>query len=129
MNENMSKLATESGSNLLLAKEKIDYNNIEETMKEVQKMVQAYLEYIILGSMFSGILLLMIMTIILGIVSRRIRRIEIRMMKILTEVNSYIDHVVESEEMLQKEEKKQKIKRQKEKENRLINSVLEEIFP
>ena len=92
-------------------------------------MVQAYLEYIILGSMFSGILLLMIMTIILGIVSRRIRRIEIRMMKILTEVNSYIDHVVESEEMLQKEEKKQKIKRQKEKENRLINSVLEEIFP
>lgn len=35
--KNMSKLATESGSNLLLAKEKIDYNNIEETMKEVQK--------------------------------------------------------------------------------------------
>lgn len=92
-------------------------------------MVQAYLEYIIFGSVFSGILLLMIMTIILGIVSRRIRRIEIRMMKILTEVNSYIDHVVESEEMLQKEEKKQKIKQQKEKENRLINSVLEEIFP
>ncbi len=125
----MSKLATESSSNHLSGKQKNDYNNIEETMKEVQKMVQAYLEYIILGSMFSGILLLMIMTIILGIVSRRIRRIEIRMMKILTEVNSYIDHVVESEEMLQKEEKKQKIKRQKEKENRLINSVLEEIFP
>lgn len=125
----MSKLATESSSNHLSGKQKNDYNNIEETMKEVQKMVQAYLEYIIFGSMFSGILLLMIMTIILGIVSRRIRRIEIRMMKILTEVNSYIDHVVESEEMLQKEEKKQKIKRQKEKENRLINSVLEEIFP
>ncbi|MEE1027825.1 MAG: hypothetical protein UH211_03975 [Agathobacter sp.] len=125
----MSKLATESSSNHLSGRQKNDYNNIEETMKEVQKMVQAYLEYIILGSMFSGILLLMIMTIILGIVSRRIRRIEIRMMKILTEVNSYIDHVVESEEMLQKEEKKQKIKRQKEKENRLINSVLEEIFP
>ena len=95
----MSKLATESSSNHLSGKQKNDYNNIEETMKEVQKMVQAYLEYIILGSMFSGILLLMIMTIILGIVSRRIRRIEIRMMKILTEVNSYIDHVVESEEM------------------------------
>ena len=125
----MSKLATESSSNHLSGKQKNDYNNIEETMKEEQKMVHAYLEYIILGSMFSGILLLMIMTIILGIVSRRIRRIEIRMMKILTEVNSYIDHVVESEEMLQKEEKKQKIKRQKEKENRLINSVLEEIFP
>lgn len=125
----MSKLATESSSNHLSGRQKNDYNNIEETMKEVQKMVQAYLEYIIFGSMFSGILLLMIMTIILGIVSRRIRRIEIRMMKILTEVNSYIDHVVESEEMLQKEEKKQKIKRQKEKENRLINSVLEEIFP
>lgn len=125
----MSKLATESSSNHLSGRQKNDYNNIEETMKEVQKMVQAYLEYIILGSMFSGILLLMIMTIILGIVSRRIRRIEIRMMKILTEVNSYIDHVVESEEMLQKEEKKQKIKQQKEKENRLINSVLEEIFP
>lgn len=125
----MSKLATESSSNHLSGRQKNDYNNIEETMKEVQKMVQAYLEYIILGSMFSGILLLMIMTIILGIVSLRIRRIEIRMMKILTEVNSYIDHVVESEEMLQKEEKKQKIKRQKEKENRLINSVLEEIFP
>ena len=124
----MSKLATESSSNHLSGRQKNDYNNIEETMKEVQKMVQAYLEYIILGSMFSGILLLMIMTIILGIVSRRIRRIEIRMMKILTEVNSYIDHVVESEEMLQKEEKKQKIKRQKEKENRLINSVLEDIF-
>ena len=125
----MSKLATESSSNHLSGKQKNDYNNIEETMKEVQKMVQAYLEYIIFGSMFSGILLLMIMTIILGIVSRRIRRIEIRMMKILTEVNNYIEHVVESEEMIQKEEKKQKIKRQKEKENRLINSVLEEIFP
>ena len=124
----MSKLATESGSNLLLAKEKIDYNNIEETMKEVQKMVQAYLEYIVCGSMFLGIFLLMIMTIILGIVSRRIRGIEIRMKKILTEVNCYINHVVESEEKLQKEEKKQKIRQEKEEQNRLINAVLEEIF-
>lgn len=70
----------------------------------------------------------MIMTIILGIVSRRIRGIEIRMKKILTEVNCYINHVVESEEKLQKEEKKQKIRQEKEEQNRLINAVLEEIF-
>ena len=70
----------------------------------------------------------MIMTIILGIVSRRIRGIEIRMKKILTEVNCYINQVVESEEKLQKEEKKQKIRQEKEEQNRLINAVLEEIF-
>ena len=70
----------------------------------------------------------MIMTINLGIVSRRIRGNEIRMKKILTEVNCYINHVVESEEKLQKEEKKQKIRQEKEEQNRLINAVLEEIF-
>ena len=91
-------------------------------------MVQAYLEYFVCGSMFLGIFLLMIMTIILGIVSRRIRGIEIRMKNILTEVNCYINHVVESEEKLQKEEKKQKIRQEKEEQNRLINAVLEEIF-
>ena len=50
------------------------------------------------------------------------------MKKILTEVNCYINHVVESEEKFQKEEKKQKNRQEKEEQNRLINAVLEEIF-
>lgn len=133
------KLAAKSGARTLFLEEKFLYNNVINKYRDrkediMEKFLDLYERYAL-----EGIGLVMILVLILVCIEiHRVNKIKKQMDRVIDKVASYVDAILKEDEPskmqeIQKEEKKQNESTgrgtKEEAQTRLINSVLEEIFP
>lgn len=91
-------------------------------MQEILTLGQAYSDWIIMGIQFFTL-------IMLAILSHKISVLRKQMKKITNRVEDYLTSIFEEEERNYQKTQENRRKKQKEAQNQLISSVLEEIFP
>lgn len=97
-------------------------------MQELLKIGHAVLSDITIVEI-STIIIQLVMMIVLFTLVHKITALRKQIKMITTRVEEYLSSIIESEEKTEQEDKIRQYQRQQEKQNQLINSVLEEIFP
>ena len=91
-------------------------------MQEILALGQAYSDWIIMAIQFFTL-------IMLAILSHKITILRKQMKRITNRVEDYLTSIFEEEEKNYQKTQENRRKKQKEAQNQLISSVLEEIFP
>ena len=91
-------------------------------MQEILALGQAYSDWIIMAIQFFTL-------IMLAILSHKITVLRKQMKRITNRVEDYLTSIFEEEEKNYQKTQENRRKKQKEAQNQLISSVLEEIFP